>query len=359
MTARQQSGRLHNIDALRGIAAFLVMGQHILTDPLVLNVSQALSAMILSLCVGWFDIGKFGVLVFFAISGYVIPFSFKGENPIGRFVVTRYFRLYPAYWLSIFAVTAVSVLQHQEISMRVMLINMTMVQRIFGAPDLIGVYWTLFVELVFYGLCCAAVAMKMIKNPKLVIGAILVFSAMLLAVAAAVYATGKHLPVAPVFGLGVMFLGTLFRLAQVEGDEMARAALPFAAPLVCIVQILACYLAYAGNVDPEVTPWYGQSIATIAAISVFAIAVRYKGMVWKPFVFLGSISYSLYLMHEVVIRIAAPYFNSTPASCVAFALVVATCAILVSWLVFRFVEQPFIAVGKRVSAGMRRQSLEA
>lgn len=359
MIARQQVGRLHNIDALRGIAAFLVMGQHVLTAPLVLNTSPILASAILSMCVGWFDIGKFGVLVFFAISGYVIPFSFKGDNPIGRFLVTRYFRLYPAYWLSIFAITTVSLLQHQEVSAWTVMTNMTMVQRIFGAPDLIGVYWTLFVELVFYGLCCVAVAMKMIRNPKLVIGAILVFSGSLLMVAAAVYFTGKHLPMAPVFGLGVMCLGTLFRLAQVEGDEMARAALPFAASLVCVAQVLACYLAYAKNVDPEVTPWYGQSIASVAAIAIFALGTRYRGAVWKPLIFLGAISYSLYLMHEIVIRLVAPFFVSTPISCAAFVLTVSICAIFVSWLVFRFLEQPCIAAGKWLSASMQRQRLEA
>lgn len=359
MIAAQQTGRLNSIDALRGMAAFLVMAQHIFTAPLVLKTSPALASIILAVCTGWFDIGKFGVLVFFAISGYVIPFSFKGENPIGRFLITRYFRLYPAYWLSIFGIAALSLVQGGDVSASQILINMTMVQRLLATPDLIGVYWTLFVELVFYVLCCVAMALGMIKSPRLVIAAILAFSALLLVVAGGVYVTGRHLPVAPVFGLSVMYMGTLLRLAQVEGDRMAKAAVPFALPLVCIVQVLACYLAYANTADPEVTPWYGQSMATIAAMAVFVLGARYKGPVGKSLIFFGAISYSLYLMHEIAIRALTPWFTATPLSCVIFVIAVSAASVTISWLVFRFVEQPFIAIGKRMSRAVWRPRLEA
>ena len=47
--------------------------------------------------------GRLGVVLFFAISGFVIPFSIKLAHryPVREFLLTRFFRLYPAYWLSI------------------------------------------------------------------------------------------------------------------------------------------------------------------------------------------------------------------------------------------------------------------
>ena len=47
--------------------------------------------------------GRLGVVLFFAISGFVVPFSIKLAHryPVREFLVTRFFRLYPAYWLSI------------------------------------------------------------------------------------------------------------------------------------------------------------------------------------------------------------------------------------------------------------------
>ena len=48
-----------------------------------------------------FNAGRFGVALFFLISGFVIPFSFKEPRPLLRFALSRFFRLYPAYWLSL------------------------------------------------------------------------------------------------------------------------------------------------------------------------------------------------------------------------------------------------------------------
>jgi len=47
---------------------------------------------------GW---GGLGVLLFFAISGYVIPNSLRGTRVRGlkRFVIHRFFRLWPTFWL--------------------------------------------------------------------------------------------------------------------------------------------------------------------------------------------------------------------------------------------------------------------
>ena len=87
---RWMQGRLQYIDAMRGIAALLVVLQHALAEafpasPLLEYVSP----------------GRFGVVLFFLISGFVVPFSIKGERPIASFVVNRAARLLPALWLSI------------------------------------------------------------------------------------------------------------------------------------------------------------------------------------------------------------------------------------------------------------------
>ena len=48
------------------------------------------------------DVGRLGVIIFFAISGFVICRSFGGprEGAGKRFVIRRLCRLYPAYWVS-------------------------------------------------------------------------------------------------------------------------------------------------------------------------------------------------------------------------------------------------------------------
>src|SRR4051794_38413296 len=94
--------RYGNIDALRGFAAALVIVRHasdtmctvppaVHTRAMLCNVSQAV------------DLGRVGVVAFFAISGFVIYPTLRGPRWDGtrKFLIRRFFRIYPAYWLSL------------------------------------------------------------------------------------------------------------------------------------------------------------------------------------------------------------------------------------------------------------------
>jgi hypothetical protein len=79
----------------------------------------------------------------------VIPFSLKNKG-FRDFWISRFFRLYPAYWLSILLVVLVG---GSIPAVLTLVINVTMLQKFVGFPDMIGVYWTLQIELIFYMLC--------------------------------------------------------------------------------------------------------------------------------------------------------------------------------------------------------------
>lgn len=96
--------------------------------------------------------GCLGVQFFFVISGFVICMSSWGRS-LGDFFRSRVARLYPAYWAAIILVTAaacvlpvvVKPLRSDEL-----LLNLTMLQQPMGADRVLGVCWTLWVELRFY-----------------------------------------------------------------------------------------------------------------------------------------------------------------------------------------------------------------
>lgn len=94
--------RLENIDGLRAIAALSVLVQHMFGD--MLRHSGVESTPLYPYTSAWvhhFDLGRFGVVLFFLISGFVVPFSIKGNKPLRRFAISRFFRLYPALWLAL------------------------------------------------------------------------------------------------------------------------------------------------------------------------------------------------------------------------------------------------------------------
>src|SRR5690606_27081696 len=102
------------------------------------------------------DVGRVGVVAFFLVSGFVVPYSIRPDlpAPIGSFVIKRVFRLFPAYWLSIpLGALTGWWLWGRGFGTRELLLNATMLHEAFGAPPAIGLYWTLLVEMVFYALC--------------------------------------------------------------------------------------------------------------------------------------------------------------------------------------------------------------
>jgi len=77
--------RLGYLDTLRGISAVVVVIHH-----LHLGFARNLP----------FDLGKFGIFMFFAISGYIIPKTLRPGptwETVKAFVIKRFFRLYPTY----------------------------------------------------------------------------------------------------------------------------------------------------------------------------------------------------------------------------------------------------------------------
>jgi peptidoglycan/LPS O-acetylase OafA/YrhL len=97
--------------------------------------------------------GHYGVNLFFIVSGYVIFMTLHRTREPMDFVVSRFSRLYPAYWVAVgltFAVTALLGLPGKEVSFGQALGNLLMFHGLLGVPDVDNVYWTLQVELLFY-----------------------------------------------------------------------------------------------------------------------------------------------------------------------------------------------------------------
>src|SRR4030095_2287642 len=90
--------RIGELDALRGLAALAVMIFHY-TGHYGKNVGHV-DRPLLELA-----LGNYGVQLFFMISGFVIFMTIEKTRTAMDFVVTRFSRLYPAYWASLLIAT--------------------------------------------------------------------------------------------------------------------------------------------------------------------------------------------------------------------------------------------------------------
>ena len=135
LPAPPPSERLRYIDALRAIAALLVVWLHAASTFSNASPETARAAAGSSAIPGCIDVGHIGVVVFFLISGFVIPFSILPDRaaPVGSFVIKRILRIYPAYWLSVpLAALVVFWIWGTPFATRELLINLTLLQDVFG-----------------------------------------------------------------------------------------------------------------------------------------------------------------------------------------------------------------------------------
>lgn len=242
-----------------------------------------------------FPAGEFGVELFFVISGFVITMTLDRSKTAADFLVARFSRLYPAYWTGVLLTSAVLALAAGPFdapSAHQVGFNLTMLQEFFHVPSVDGVYWTLEVELLFYALALAVFTtgfMRRLEKPLL---------AWLLL--AAVFASPlwhthvEHLPFAgalarllilqfaPFFALGILF----HRIHRKEGTPAWNYGLiAFALAIVVLTAPLA------------------MALVTLAGCLVFSKLARGDAigiLRATPLVFLGTISYSLYLVHQKI-----------------------------------------------------------
>ena len=94
-TVNKPSGRLVELDAIRGLAVILVVLYHYSTWQ-----HQSAGYSVTQAAFEFWD-GKVGVHLFFIVSGFVIFLTLNSTRTLYEFVVHRFARLYPAYWLGV------------------------------------------------------------------------------------------------------------------------------------------------------------------------------------------------------------------------------------------------------------------
>ncbi len=304
--------------------------------------------------------GEIGVCIFLMISGFVVPFSLLKykNNPIKNFIAHRFFRLYPAYWLSIplalifisWRLGANSPVQY--VSWQMIVANLTMLQSFLGFGDIMGQYWTLALELVFYGACIMLFSAGLLQSFKAIMLLLLSLFALQVACRLIDGVDRDMLELLISFRyLDFMFLGLLYRKWLLEADKragwqaalvMALALLSFGAPQHLRSFLQGDHLALR------------VQASHVIALAIFVALTRFHQPSSAVGVFLGKISYSIYLFHPVVFYpLFFFWFESSGLRTNPHLFVAASmlATVAVSAAVYHIVEQPFIEFGRKLFSG--------
>ena len=302
--------RITELDVLRGIAALAVVGYHYMVAfPVIFQGAPEPRV----------PYGVFAVHLFFMISGFVIFMTLARTRTALDFAVSRFSRLYPVFWVAVlttWTVVSFAPLPGRTATFREVLVNFTMLAEPLHATYVDGVYWTLVVELAFYAIMLGFfVAGWLRRIERLVVPWLLLQIGVSVASAALEHPVPKIVAVLFLLKYAHLFLaGILFYRIRFEGPTRARHAL------------LVCCLATQFIVQGV---WAGAFAAVFFALFHALATGRLAPFAVRPLVFLGTISYSLYLVHQnigyVVIRaLGGPRQPFAVATAIVVALALAT-----------------------------------
>ena len=345
------------IDWMRGIAAMLVIyfhfDLHIIHRYPDLPIPKGTFTDYFVLG-SYFDLGKYGVALFFLVSGFLIPATLAAPGATLRsYTIHRFFRLYPGYWVSLLAFVVVQFVFNGGMSVewRDVAINATMLHKFVGIPDVVGTYWTLQIELIFYALCALLfIAGRLHRRIAVVVTALIGG----LVCAFIRYRTATPLPIALFIGLALMFVGDGLRgLAERRASIKQVAVL---AGAVAIGLIPIALLAYKHDgIRYVVTYW--AALGTF--MTAFAVRERIEQAVHANRIgrLLADYSYGAYLLHGSVGAALGGVAYAATGSAGWAALAMFGSTYLLAYAVFHCIEQPCIQIGRSIA--LRRQTQTA
>jgi len=352
---RDAAERLGHVDALRAIAALLVVWMHVSEKYFQLSPDTQTSRWVYD-AASYVNFGRVGVALFFAISGFVIPFSVRATSPapVREFLLRRLFRILPLYWLSIpiGAVTCIMI-WGAPFPLRYMLVDMTLLQYWLDLPSAMGLYWTLVLEMLFYFCCAILLFARSLDNyPRLAV----IATTLILAHLGAVllirigYPGQVYLTSLWFFHLGIMFWGSMFRAWY---DGRMQSVFAIACTWGLLVILLVIYPAYCAFMVRFPVSYFLPYALAIAIFVAGATLLKIRSRVLAG---IGEISYSVYLVHPVVFNLLLWALMRTEVTSFwrtrhLATYVVLNMAITVALSVFtyRWVEQPAIAMGRSLS----------
>jgi peptidoglycan/LPS O-acetylase OafA/YrhL len=369
----KDTGYLEQLTWLRGVAAFFVVISHILRATEVDYFSQSgspLPAILYSL-----DLGTFGVLLFFTLSGTTLYISHSNKAvPLSHFYIKRFFRIWPA-----FAVSLLLYIIFQPIfssfynelqgfwiekqfvtpySFNDIIQYLFLHQNVNGTGGLFNnAYWSLPVEFQYYLIFpLLIVSLKYMKflGP--------------LAISLVLYLIYKfnlsHFSQTTVFMLGFSFCGGV-TIGYIYNQLLSKGrmlTLRFATTLLLLSFITASLVANNIIKRPDypiisgIWNWY-ILLSFIAVSAVLFGKVHLHSKVKNLLNICGNISYSAYLFHNLIIAALILFCIQFKISNEWLLFIVFTGTLTGTYYVasfsFKYVESKGISVGRKICSHLQ------
>lgn len=333
-----QKSRLGELDALRGLAALAVVLYHYTTfyDQSFGHKEEMLFN---------FKYGYFGVQLFFIISGFVIYMTLTKTKNIKEFAMKRAIRLYPAYIVAAiltFTLTSLYVLEALKVNTSTFILNLTMLQGVLplGIKNVDWSYWSLGIEITFYVICGVLFLLKLIHKPILISTVSLSF----IYIVKILYFNQLIYPI--IGDLGIINYANLFIAGILFYQIRNNSNRNIGIHLLILFTLLYQFLFHG--------------LFSGIAVSIFFLI--FYGIIFNKLTFLdnkflcylGTISYSLYLVHQNIGYVVIHFLeenNITNSFLVVIIPILAS--ITIASIITFYIEKPFQKIIKVKSTSIK------
>ena len=381
-------GHYYELDSLRGLAALTVMVAHIVgslpsSDATITGPMPFLMYLIRFTPLGFIIAGPAAVVFFFVLSGFVLalPFLKRGAVlPYGPFIIKRVCRIYPAYWAALALAILMNALCYRgpvpglshwfgafwepHIDWRSAFQHVWLINS-FDYNKFNIVIWSLVMEM-RWSLLFPLIMYFVLKygwRTNLLGG-----------IAGCAIGWGCHfLRHQGVFHYDHNYFNTLFYLPMfVVGALLAKHRERLQDRFLALSRtakyavLILTFLAYTNaNWLPQLFPGPGlqklfnlsiiKDLLVTVAVASFIIMALASGKVsrilrLKPVHYLGKISYSFYLYHVICLLALLHLFYGRLPFLLIIAMVILA-AFTMAALSYRWIEVPFIRLGKHLTKG--------
>lgn len=297
-------------------------------------------------------VGAVGVLLFFLVSGFVIPLALERRSLSG-FVVRRFFRLYPTLWVCL-GITVTVLLVQGAVLLRpfpygteMVAGNALLVAPYTRAPWIEPVLWSLAVEELFYLVACLLGWRGLLARRS----AVVLVAAGLTGVALATRGAAIG---SPLFWLGFNAAFVIFILLGVVLHHVFRGRWSLAGAGAVFVVVCGSYFVSLRHGPTSAVSGLYTNSSVLAMVIFGALFLARDRLPYSRLVdALSNISYPLYLLHAVIgYVVIRAVFVATGSYYLGLATALAVSVALATAVHF-LVEMPTNNFGRRLSRRRR------